>query len=392
MDSTPGAAPEKAEVAVAEDEGPEVVADWEHPDYSSLGGARRPPRKETPSAVRDKVATTKSADDDDDNDDDDDDDGIIEGADQGTTPPSFGGEQAGAARRRLHRLDAKRGGQQDGSTTAEKTSRSFRALVRNSSGRDDDNGQDDMHAVDNESWTSTNWMDRAIAENIPGAYGVDRRSPDIPSPDDFPSSDDVVPSPDVADSDDPIVATLAPDEDEEMQRFKERMEAEMVVAEVVKKRSKWLIFIGAAVCVVAVVVGTTLGVRGVGVTSPTSSPTFTTASYNLMVENIGDLVTSDPSVFENNLTSQYAAMDWLANSDGWAEANNILDSTDHRELVERYALALLYYSTNGNNWLSQSNFLEPISVCNWTYYGDGNSSGGASCGHGRFVRHLDLCK
>lgn len=406
MDSTPRDVPRESDDGVAD--GPEVVGDREHSDYSGGSSSRsKQPRKAAPSA---KKITG-------------DDDGIIEGAAQPMTPPSFGGTgEDAAAQRRLRRLQAKRGG--------EKTSRSIRALLRNS--MDDDNGEDDMHR-DDEAWTSTNWRDRAMAEGIPGAYGhessssndgqgdfstasiiepalstlpMDRQEEESPPTGSVHATDQFNPIdadatavvPDI-----PIVAELALDEDQVVQRVKASMEAEMelelekrfqrqremqVVAEVVnvdapKKPRKWLFFVG-AVCLVAVVVGTILAVMLGGDDPPTTS--VTTASFNSMVDKIGGLVTSDPAVFENDTSAQYAAMDWLANSDEWVEANNT-DSTDHRELVERYVLALLYFSTNGNRWRNQNNFLEPFSVCGWS---DENT--GAYCRDGMLVREIVLGK
>ena len=34
-------------------------------------------------------------------------------------------------------------------------------------------------------------------------------------------------------------------------------------------------------------------------------------------------------------------------------------------IVQRYALALLYYTTNGPNWNNKHNFLGPFSECEW---------------------------
>ena len=35
------------------------------------------------------------------------------------------------------------------------------------------------------------------------------------------------------------------------------------------------------------------------------------------------------------------------------------------EMVERYVIALLYFSLNGQNWLQNDGFLSHLHVCNW---------------------------
>jgi hypothetical protein len=47
-------------------------------------------------------------------------------------------------------------------------------------------------------------------------------------------------------------------------------------------------------------------------------------------------------------------------------------------MMERYAAAVFYYSTNGENWKEQYSFLSPESVCTWN--AEGEELFGFNCG------------
>ena len=65
-------------------------------------------------------------------------------------------------------------------------------------------------------------------------------------------------------------------------------------------------------------------------------------------------------------TPQYMAVQFMANFDP-AELD-VPESTDYddaMEFVQRYVVALFYYSTNGSEWENQLNFLTSLDVCDW---------------------------
>ena len=62
----------------------------------------------------------------------------------------------------------------------------------------------------------------------------------------------------------------------------------------------------------------------------------------------------------NPNTAQGKAFAWLKEVDGPNETF-LSDS----EMVERYVIALLYFSLNGQNWLQNDGFLSHLHVCNW---------------------------
>ncbi len=63
----------------------------------------------------------------------------------------------------------------------------------------------------------------------------------------------------------------------------------------------------------------------------------------------------------NTSSPQYAAIRWLAQEDPKA----LPESTTLFELMQRYILSVLYFSTNGSHWISQNNFLTSGPVCFW---------------------------
>ena len=85
-----------------------------------------------------------------------------------------------------------------------------------------------------------------------------------------------------------------------------------------------------------------------------------------------DLAPKDTTVFRNTTSFDYQALHWLADQDALqlnASATNVLR--------QRYALALLYFSTNGTTWNTSSlQYLTDRSVCFWN---DPISARGVRC-------------
>ena len=67
----------------------------------------------------------------------------------------------------------------------------------------------------------------------------------------------------------------------------------------------------------------------------------------------------------NDSTPQGKAIRWLAEEDGLE-----VDPLDSEVLVQRYALAVIFYATGGKKrenkgWIKKANFLSNMSVCHW---------------------------
>ena len=62
----------------------------------------------------------------------------------------------------------------------------------------------------------------------------------------------------------------------------------------------------------------------------------------------------------NDSTPQGKEMRWPAEEDGLE-----VDPSDSEVLVQRYALAVIFYATGGETWIDKSHFLSKMSVCDW---------------------------
>jgi hypothetical protein len=111
--------------------------------------------------------------------------------------------------------------------------------------------------------------------------------------------------------------------------------------------------------------------------APTPSPTLalTPSRLQILLNRIGTTLATggDKSLLTDPDTHEYEALQWLANSD---PANLSVQTTAKRILVERYTLALLYFSTGGTSWGNQYNFLSADTVCDWN---DGIDENGIFC-------------
>lgn len=68
---------------------------------------------------------------------------------------------------------------------------------------------------------------------------------------------------------------------------------------------------------------------------------------------------------------QYKAAKWIAERDGFQMAVPTFseghkgEKPSNTRFAERYALAVFYYATGGDNWKYNLNFLQPIDHCEW---------------------------
>jgi hypothetical protein len=109
-------------------------------------------------------------------------------------------------------------------------------------------------------------------------------------------------------------------------------------------------------------------------TSPSTLPSISRFGF------LHDLL-APTSTMEDQIQSQ--AVDWLANMDPAMLPLN----TSPEVFRNRYALVVLYFSTNGGGWAYNDNWLSNSSVCQW--YGVIYCTGE---GYNDIVARLDLCK
>eukprot|EP00980_Cylindrotheca_fusiformis_P007640 scaffold1605_cov141-Cylindrotheca_fusiformis.AAC.3 len=88
---------------------------------------------------------------------------------------------------------------------------------------------------------------------------------------------------------------------------------------------------------------------------PTTSPTVSNhILFDFLVQNSFD----GGRALGNPSSPQYKAFSWLAK-------NQNLESYTETRRLQRYAMATLYYSTNGDEWLNNKNWLSDGNECGW---------------------------
>ena len=80
-----------------------------------------------------------------------------------------------------------------------------------------------------------------------------------------------------------------------------------------------------------------------------------------MQEQILELNISTEAILDPT-SPQYQALDWLVHSD---RAKLNVRETEWSILIDRYALAVLFYSTNGPEWTFRGGYLFRKDTCGW---------------------------
>jgi hypothetical protein len=123
--------------------------------------------------------------------------------------------------------------------------------------------------------------------------------------------------------------------------------------EVIKRKYKWLIVFVAILAVASVTLGSFLGLNAKGspVAAPTSRPTS-----RLMDDLRSELPAYSLKIADANASSpQGKALAWLQNDSDYALFR----------LKQRYALGVLYYSTNGQYWNNSREWMSDTDECGW---------------------------
>lgn len=95
---------------------------------------------------------------------------------------------------------------------------------------------------------------------------------------------------------------------------------------------------------------------------------------------------SDPALLQDLESPQYKAMYWLANDDKMLDEIDIRNLTlsEYDILTQRYAMAVFYHSTNGDQWYDKGEFLSTKKhICEW---GSGKEGVLPSSKHGNVIR------
>jgi hypothetical protein len=154
-------------------------------------------------------------------------------------------------------------------------------------------------------------------------------------------------------------------------------------AEVVEEKqqcsTRVKIWIGVSVVLamtVAVVLGTVLTREQDGM-QPTEAPTPSPQEILKELESLLIPVSFDNgTALQEQSTPQNKALNWLAN-------NTNLNLYSNATKIQRYALATLFYSTNGTSWDKKDEWMSDFDECRWY------NSGSSLCTHGS-VETLNL--
>ena len=147
------------------------------------------------------------------------------------------------------------------------------------------------------------------------------------------------------------------------------------------ERRRWKLaydFLG----VILIVTGLVLGIMLRPEYEPTPTPPEPAPPEpTLLPEVLGDLLSSVSSdggkALRNTSTPQNKAFNWLAaNKANLGTYTNII-------IIQRYALATLYFSTNGDNWRDNAFWLDDDTECRW-------HPEHLNCTDAGFVAYLDL--
>lgn len=141
------------------------------------------------------------------------------------------------------------------------------------------------------------------------------------------------------------------------------------------QRRRWTIVIVVALVGVSVVIGVVFGVAfpkkqtqsdASSVTTgapptpalpPLQFPTSSTPSASL-IELLSSVSLDGGVALQTPSEPQNDAMKWLA-------GNAYLDTYSDEKKIQRYALSTLYYSTKGDTWSNNNNWLDDGDECNW---------------------------
>lgn len=150
----------------------------------------------------------------------------------------------------------------------------------------------------------------------------------------------------------------------------------------------------AVIVLVGAIVGGAVGATqggGASAPAPTLEPTLAPTSAPTLsgFEEIVDaLSTITPySVLTDPSTPQNAAVTWLLREDEYG-----IDLSDAPKLLQRYALATIYFATGGRNWTNQLQFLTNQDDCLWNELIGTISFGLWECNDQGLATKIQLCK
>jgi hypothetical protein len=154
------------------------------------------------------------------------------------------------------------------------------------------------------------------------------------------------------------------------------LKIKVVAAQPRSAAPKSVILIIVGVCLVLVAIGSAIGLKNrkerpteksesvVDESAPTSPPTL--VSDIELARNFFTPLSGNEALWDES-SPQYKALWWIVHEDPAKLMMKIQDENQSSSnmVVERYVMALFYFSTDGPNWFEQGNFLGNTSICAW---------------------------
>jgi hypothetical protein len=132
-------------------------------------------------------------------------------------------------------------------------------------------------------------------------------------------------------------------------------------------RHKWTLMITFAILMVLIAVGSAIGIAA---SKDKKGPLPTIAPMAVsemdLARSIFTPLSGNETMWDES-SPQYKALWWIVHEDPAKMMVMMQDETQlsFDMIVGRYAMVVLYFATDGPNWLQQLNFLSNSSICDW---------------------------
>jgi hypothetical protein len=165
----------------------------------------------------------------------------------------------------------------------------------------------------------------------------------------------------------PTLSAQLVNTEEEKNRVLQDFLQNAVVADVVPEvappdnKGMWWKMTGAVMVIVSIVIGVALGISlrkeptPATTNSPTSAPTLSPETF--LSDLLSPISSDKGKALLTNSTPQNKAFNWMATN------NTNLDTFTEETIIQRYALATLYYSANGDSWNINESWLSESEEC-----------------------------
>ena len=188
------------------------------------------------------------------------------------------------------------------------------------------------------------------------------------------------------DVEDALEAQIAPQDQDLSNEVQRRIESLTVDAQTVdvspakpcSTRPKFVIWVVLGIGLVLVAIGSAIGILLRSMIRNEQHPNKNSNSNEVLptdtptalsdLEFARDIFTllSEEDALLNESTPQYKAVWWIAHEDPSNVIVMVRNKTQSSWLmIERYVMALLYFSTDGPHWFVQNDFLGNTSICDW---------------------------